>query len=138
MSPAPTRDRCSVHSVERRSRCRYPLDSELQCKVIRSGQVYSGKGVDISSGGICFVSSELLPIGTKVEISIDWPVRLSNVTPLQIRVIGHVIRHDKRGTAIKTLRYEFHTRKSRLEETATVPKMQWRDAQMMQRGVHPD
>jgi hypothetical protein len=123
MSPAPSRARRAVHSVERRSRCRYPLDSELQCKVICSGQVYSGQGVDISSGGICFVCSELLPIGTKVEISIDWPVRLSNVTPLQIRVIGNVIRHEKRGTAINTLRYEFHTRKSRLEEPATVTKM---------------
>jgi len=123
MSPASARARCSVHSGERRFRCRYPLDSKLQCKVIRSGQVCSGQGVDISSGGICFVCSELLPIGTKVEISIDWPVRLSNVTPLQLRVIGHVIRHEKRGTAIKTLRYDFHTHKSRLEETASAPNM---------------
>jgi PilZ domain len=119
MSPARVSDRYSVYS-ERRSRCRYPLNSELQCKLICSGKVYSGHGVDLSSHGMCFVCSDILPIAAKVEISFVWPVHLSGVTPLQLRVVGHVLRHDKRGTAIKMLRYQFHTRKNRDTEAATV------------------
>ena len=123
MSPARVRHRPSAQFVERRTHHRYPMDSELQCKVLNSGAVYPGHGVDISSGGTCLVCSELLPIGTNVEISVDWPVRLSNGTPLQLKIIGYIIRHDQRGTATKILRYSFHTRKSRLAKTTTEASM---------------
>ena len=66
----------------------------------------------MSSSGICFFCSDLFPRGTKVELAIDWPISLDNVL-LQLRITGRVLRQDKRGTAIETLRYEFHTCKSR-------------------------
>jgi hypothetical protein len=112
MSPARVRDCYSVPiQLERRSRCRYPLNSELQYKVTGSGRVYSGQGVDLSSRGMRFVCSDVPPIDTEVEVSLVWPVHLLGVTPLQLRVTGKVLRNDERGTAIKILRYRFHTRK---------------------------
>ena len=100
-----------VLAVENRSHRRYPLKLQVQCRVAHSDQVYSGKIVDMSRGGICFACSEVFPRGTKIELAIDWPISLDDVL-LQLRVTGRVLRDDHRGTAIEILRHEFHTRKA--------------------------
>jgi hypothetical protein len=111
---------CPVLAVEHRLHRRYPLNFDVQCRVAHSDQVCSGKIVDMSSAGICFLCSEVFPRGTYLELAIDWPVSLDNVL-LQVRITGRVLRQDKRGTAIETLRYEFHTRKIRPADQIAMP-----------------
>jgi len=102
---------------ERRKHRRYPVDLEIRCRALRSGRVALGRICDISSHGVRFTSSEVLAPGTKVELTIDWPVLLDGACPLQLKGRGHVLRNDKHGTAIEIERHEFCTRKT---ETAAL------------------
>ena len=106
-----------VHPIERRSGRRYPLGLRLQYEVPSTQQVGFGKIHDMSSHGIYFWCPDVLPKGSTVNLSIEWPIRLAEVTPLQLRVSGRVVRNDKRGTSIRTSRYEFRTRKIPPEST---------------------
>ena len=80
-----------------------------------------GKICDISSGGVRFMSdwhqtvdtsSEPLALGTKVELSIDWPVLLDGACRLQLKGRGRIVRSDGHAIAIEFERYEFCTRKA--------------------------
>jgi hypothetical protein len=96
----------------RRSHNRYPLDLRIRCRTLRSDRFVFGKISDISSRGVRFSSSELLPPGTKVEISIDWPVLLHGACPLQLKGQGRVIRSDHHGTAIEFGCHQLFTRRT--------------------------
>jgi hypothetical protein len=96
----------------RRSHNRYPLDLGIQCSALRGDRVILGKIRDISSGGVRFTSTETLRPGTKVDISIDWPMLLDGACPLQLKGRGRVLRSDERGTAIAIEHHAFCTRKT--------------------------
>ncbi|MBF8285289.1 MAG: type IV pilus assembly PilZ, partial [Anaerolineales bacterium] len=63
-----------------------------------------------SSGGVLFSSDQVLSVGTKVELAIDWPFLLQRTCALRLVVMGRVLRSDPSGTAIQTERYEFRVR----------------------------
>jgi hypothetical protein len=96
----------------RRSHRRYPIDLAIRCRGLPSDRVLLGKIRDISSGGVRFTSSEILAPGTRVELSIDWPVLLDHACRLQLKCQGRVLRSDGHGTAIEMERHEFYTRKA--------------------------
>jgi len=70
-----------------------------------------GRTINMSSGGICFGSTEPLVPGAKVEVALDWPFALDGTCPLKMCVSGRVLWNDRSRTAIKILRYEFRTRR---------------------------
>src|SRR5437660_9479369 len=74
----------------RRSHHRYPIDLGINCRVLRSKRIVLGKIRDISSGGIRFISPEVLAPGTRVELAIDWPVLLDHTCRLQLKCRGRV------------------------------------------------
>ena len=80
--------------------------------MLRSDLVIFGKIRDISSSGVRFTSSEILALGKKVELSIDWPILLDSTCRLQLKGQGRVIRSDEHGTAIEIEHHEFCTRKT--------------------------
>jgi hypothetical protein len=92
----------------RRSHRRYPVDLGIRCR-LETDRILLGKIRDLSTGGVRFTSSEILALGTKVELSIDWPARLGHVR-LQLKCSGRVIRCDGQGTTVKIGRHEFHIR----------------------------
>lgn len=99
-------------SQDRRSRRRYSLDLELQFKVIDRYQGYyagAGKTLNLSSGGVAFLSDQALHPGTFVELSINWPILLNQTCPLKLVLSGTVVRSKDKETAIKMDRYEFRT-----------------------------
>jgi hypothetical protein len=98
--------------MERRSRHRYALDWKVQYKLPQSSEVFPGILRDISSAGVCFVSGDVLPARTVVELSVNWPVLLQDVCPLKLVLKGRVVRSDQRGTALKVFGHEFRTRGS--------------------------
>jgi len=103
----------------RRLHRRYPMDLGIRCRALRTDRVVLGKICDISSGGVRFISSEVLTPGTKVELAIDWPVLLDSACHLQLKGQGHVLRCDEHGTAIEIERHEFYTRKTQTTALAS-------------------
>lgn len=97
---------------ERRRKCRYPIELSFRYEIrkkkalVRTG---IGATIDISSGGILLRCDDALVLGSTLQLAIDWPFLLNQVCGLQLAVIGRVVRHDERGTAIKINRCEFRT-----------------------------
>ena len=97
---------------ERRDDRRYDIQLELRWKLIRRRRVIdsgTGRTLDLSSGGIMFETGRDLPAGLNVELSISWPVRLHNVAPLQLIVLGRIVRSGGGWAAIRTVQHEFRT-----------------------------
>jgi hypothetical protein len=97
---------------ERRSSPRYPLDSDVAYKIVRGQravEVGSGRTVNMSASGVLFESTRTLPVGTNVELSIAWPVRLGNKVRLRLCIVGRTMWSDSNSTAVKIQRYDFRT-----------------------------
>ena len=97
---------------ERRGDRRYDLSLNVRWKLIRRRRVLemgAGMTIDLSSGGILLETDRQLPIGLNVELSISWPVLLHNVAPLQLVVIGRVVRAAGQRVAIRMAQHEFRT-----------------------------
>ena len=100
-------------AAERRARLRFAVELNLRYKVTWRQQVLhegSGKTCDFSRNGIFFRADQALPKGFAVELSIDWPMLLDGVCPLQLRISGKVLRSSGAGTAVKIMRHWFCTR----------------------------
>jgi hypothetical protein len=72
-----------------------------------------GKTINMSSSGILFSSPGPLKVGTKLELSINWPVALNSTCPLKLVTQGRVARAATDAVAVQIDRYEFRTRGSR-------------------------
>jgi hypothetical protein len=97
---------------DRRADRRYEISLELRWKVVRRRQtidIGSGRTIDLSSGGILFESNRPLPVGRNVELSINWPALLQNVTPLQLIAYGRIVRSDGYRSAMRMAQHEFKT-----------------------------
>ena len=97
---------------DRRFDRRYDIQLELRWKLVRRRKVMEvgvGRTMDLSSRGILFDAGQPLPVGMNVELSIAWPVLLHNVAPLQLVVLGRVVRCDRGRTALRMTQHEFRT-----------------------------
>jgi len=102
-------------TLDRRETNRFPVREDVRYRILQSKTVQqagAGKTVDISSGGILFTTSEPLPTGRLVEISVNWPARLDGTCPLQLVATGRIVRTDGGSAAVRIERYEFRTRAS--------------------------
>jgi len=116
MSPdlAPDRALAADRPAERRSHSRYGVELDLHYKLLWRQRVRdegTGKTCDLSTGGIFFRADRSLPKGWPVELAIDWPMRLDGICPLQLRVMGKIVRSSETGTAVKITHHEFCTRR---------------------------
>jgi hypothetical protein len=101
-----------VRPNDRRSHQRYPVELDLRYQMIHRRQVLSGgvgKTRDLSTKGVFFSAAQPLPKGLDVELSIDWPIRLGGLCPLQVKIAGKVLRSGVNGTAVLIRNYEFRT-----------------------------
>ena len=102
-----------VLPTDRRSHRRYPVELDLRYKLIYGRRVLNGglgKTRDISTKGVFFRADQALPRGRDIELSMDWPLRLGGLCPLQVKIAGKVLRSDESGTAVQIRHYEFRTR----------------------------
>ena len=98
---------------ERRAKKRFPVEQEVRYSATMGPQVRetgTGKTINISSSGVSFTAQNMLPIGTRVELSINWPVLLSDTCPMKLMIHGQVVRCSDQAAVIATERYEFRTR----------------------------
>jgi hypothetical protein len=109
----PTRTKIELIHQDRRDDRRYPIELELQYKILARSRTHlqgGGRTLNMSSGGILFGGDQNLPAGAFVELSIHWPVLLQNTCPLTLLIVGRVVRCEDQTVAIKTSRYEFISR----------------------------
>jgi c-di-GMP-binding flagellar brake protein YcgR len=108
----------SINGDRRKDR-RYGIQLDLRWKLIRRRRVLEtgvGQTVDLSSGGILFVSGRTLPVGLNVELAITWPVLLRNEAPMQLIVSGRIVRTAASGTAVEMVQHEFRTMSTSSEQ----------------------
>jgi hypothetical protein len=95
---------------DRRLQRRYPLQLDLEFKIIDGDQVVSagaGKTENISSGGVLFYAGEDVTSGPQVELAVRWPAVLGNVPFLELRIFGRLVRNDQMGVAMRMSKYHF-------------------------------
>jgi hypothetical protein len=97
---------------DRRGKSRFKIRRELRYKLLREGEVIeagTGFTVDIGSGGVAFRSGRAFRVGEYVELSISWPVLLAESCPMQLSVLGKVLRSDGQRSVCSVDKYEFRT-----------------------------
>ena len=102
-------------SSDRRASVRFPLSLKVRYSVAgRRGPVETGSGrtIDMSSSGLGFTADRPLPIGQKLDLSIDWPARLDGDVQIQLVASGVVVRSSGAVTALRIQRYELRTRRA--------------------------
>jgi len=97
---------------ERRASQRFLIECKAEYRVIsRDGAEVSGRGqtVNVSSSGILVTVEHVLAVGWRMEVIVDWPVRLDDKIPLKWVLKGQVVRSATREVALSINRYEFRT-----------------------------
>jgi PilZ domain len=99
-------------SGDRRRDRRYEIALDVKWKLIRRRKVLDsgiGRTRDLSSGGILLETERPLPVGLNLELSVNWPVMLHNVTTMQLVISGKIVRSKGRLVAVKMVQHEFRT-----------------------------
>lgn len=109
-----TTHRSTIRS-DRRAGTRFELPLEVRYRILTaSGIALEGQGelVNISSCGALFRTDRALSPRQKVELSVNWPVRLNATCGLRLKLSGEIVRTSDGHAALHTCRYEFVTRKA--------------------------
>jgi hypothetical protein len=102
---------------ERRAKTRYPIELPLRYQTLRSSSAGGiGMSVNFSSHGLLIsaASAQIPARGSRVDVVVEWPVRLGGKTPLQFVISGQVVRSETANFAILFEGYEFRTMKRRI------------------------
>lgn len=100
----------SSRAAQRRAAYRYPVEADLEYRVVYRGKVLAsghGRTVNISNSGILFESNGKFTARMRIELTLAWPARLKNGTPVTMHVIGRTVRVRNRLTAVEILRHKF-------------------------------
>ena len=102
--------------VERRSKVRFPLQLPVSYRTLERESTCSGEGwvVNMNRGGVLVSSQQEISVGTRMELSIEWPSPLYGRVPLRFVTVGKVVRCDASSFAVKLVRYQFRTAKTKV------------------------
>lgn len=101
--------------VDRRQSDRFPIAREVRYRILdKRIAAESGKGntLNMSSSGVLFAVEGAVPPGLRVELSINWPVKLNDKCALRFVARGRVVRAERGTAAIEILEHEFRTQPS--------------------------
>ena len=100
--------------IERRSKRRFPLDSEISFQSAYEPGSHKGNGrlVDMSSKAVAFTAERNLPAGAYVQIVIPWPACLDDRIPIKVTVLGRVMGKRGEVVVVSIGDYEFQTRRA--------------------------
>lgn len=99
--------------AERRATDRFPIESDLRYKLIEAkflAETGQGRTLNMSSGGILFTAEGSIPVGRRVEVSVEWPAQLNERCGLTLVALGRVVRSDPATAAVRIEKYDFRTR----------------------------
>jgi len=102
------------HSEDRRLKVRYPVQLRVRYRTLAGPQLTgAGQTINMSSGGLLIAPEQPCSLaGIRLQLTIEWPLRLHGITPLQLRVACRVVRCDDTLFAVRLESYQFRTRKS--------------------------
>lgn len=107
--------------AERRGTDRFPIESELRYKIVENKglpETGMGRTLNMSSSGVLFTSETHLPVGRRVELSVDWPAQLNEHCGLKLVALGKIVRSTAEGAAMRIDKYDFRTRATARVKTA--------------------
>jgi hypothetical protein len=94
----------------RRAHPRYAFVTPLRYRAA-AGAMHSnwksGRSVDMSAGGILIDIPETLPVGSRLELAMDWPGLYHGKPMVLLSLTASVVRVDLRGTALRILNHQF-------------------------------
>jgi hypothetical protein len=99
--------------ADRRSTDRFPIESELRYKMVENKGAQEagiGRTLNMSSSGVLFTSETHLPVGRRVELSVDWPAELNENCGLKLVALGRIVRATGEAAAMRIDKYDFRTR----------------------------
>jgi hypothetical protein len=97
---------------ERRGFQRFRIECEVQYRVIGIDLSGSGKTLNMSRNGVLLAIDRLLSPGLRVEVEIDWPVRVAGKIPMKLAIKGRIVRSQKNHVVVAGMTiswYEFRT-----------------------------
>jgi len=106
---------------DRRTNDRFPLENALRYRFVEAknpAPAGTGQTLNMSSTGMLFKVESALPVGQKIEVSVDWPAQLNATCGLKLVALGKVIRSSAEQAAVSIDKYDFRTRATRALEVA--------------------
>jgi hypothetical protein len=73
--------------------------------------------MNMSSGGLLIAADQRTPLGSRIELNIEWPSMLDGQIPLQLVAVGKVVRSMESGFALSFTQYQFRTMSRKLQTT---------------------
>jgi hypothetical protein len=98
-------------TADRRTRLRFPLNTEVRYQVSGRGRGERGTGaaINISSKGLAFHAEGPLERGLHLSVSMAWPAKLDDKCTLRLVLEGTVLRSEGTLVVIAIERTEFRT-----------------------------
>jgi PilZ domain len=95
---------------ERRGTRRYELHLPVHFRVSQkgiAGRWGTGLTRDISTSGLSFRTRKPLPVGSHIELIVDWPAKYAETHPIDLQLTGFVLRSDNSRTAVRITSHRF-------------------------------
>ena len=106
---------------DRRTNDRFPLENALRYRFLEAknpAPAGTGQTLNMSSTGMLLKVELPLPVGQKIEVSVDWPAQLNATCGLKLVALGKVIRSSAEHAAVSIDKYDFRTRATKALEVA--------------------
>jgi len=110
----------------------YPICAALEYRLMGKewiSRAGTGRTIYFSSRRVLIECDTTLPLDKRVELSIEWPVRLENNVCLNLHITGLTVSAVGAATEVETLSYEFRTRAApsrRINQTRDALIAHWR------------
>ena len=109
---------------DQRSHRRYPIILKVEYRLSRNRVVQFGSAstLNISSGGVLFEVSDVLPSCGPIRLMLNWPFVLDEVCLLKLLIHGHIVRNEGNRVAIRIDHHEFYTAGARFQKALLFTK----------------
>ena len=100
-------------NIERRCKTRFPFALDVRYRTLSESPRLTGTGhtINMSRTGLLIKSEHELPVGARVEVTVEWPVPLDEQVGLQLVTVGRVGRSSGSNFVLLFRQYEFKTMK---------------------------
>lgn len=67
----------------------------------------TGTTCDLSTGGLSFRCRRSLPVGSHIELTVEWPATYGDSQAMELQVTGFVIRTEGNRTGVRVNSHRF-------------------------------
>jgi hypothetical protein len=95
---------------EQRGSRRYELHLPIHYRISQKGvpaRWGTGTTREMSTTGLSFRTRKPLPVGSHVEMIVDWPAKYADDQPIDLQLTGFIVRSDGNRTAVRVTSRRF-------------------------------